>query len=251
MAVKNTNKPLLAHIDEFRSVLKSYRPNDHSIQILANTHIVLLVGPTAAGRNTLINILTDTGRYHYLVSDTTRPPRMNNGIMEQDGVEYWFKSEEDFLQGLHTGSYLEAAIIHNQQVSGMSIAGLVTASKAGKIAISEIEPDGAAHVHAYTPGKLFVFLLPPSFDVWMERIQGRGSMQREELIRRLESAHEEISTALSSDYYQFVINNEVHEAAEAVDELANGRQPDLIKQARGRDHAEKLLVDIRLYLENQ
>lgn len=246
----NQNQNILHHIEDFRRVLAAYEPSPETKQTLAETSVVLLVGPTAAGRNTLINILVGTGRYHYIVSDTTRLPRVNNGVPEQDGVEYWFKSEDEFLSGLEQGAYLEAAIIHNQQVSGISVAELAQASRDGKIALSEIEPDGAAHIHSYTPGKLFVFLLPPSFDVWMERIHGRGEMTHEELVRRLTSAQEEIATALAADYYQFVVNNEVHEAATAVDELANGRSPDMAKQARGRDHAEQLLVDVQLYLES-
>src|SRR5688500_15693171 len=88
--MKNTN--VLTHIADFRDVLEGYTPSSESIEILKNTPLVLLVGPTAAGRNTLINLLVQTGRYHYIISDTTRKPRANNGIMERDGVEYWFRS---------------------------------------------------------------------------------------------------------------------------------------------------------------
>jgi guanylate kinase len=210
--------------------------------------MVLLVGPTAAGRNTLINILSGTGRYHYIPSDTTRPPRVNNGIMEQNGREYWFKTEDDVLEGLQAGEYIEAALIHRQQVSGVNIHGLKLASTTGKIAITEIEPAGGAAYYAMKPNGLFIFLLPPNFDIWMQRLRGRGDMPEDELRRRLESARGEITTALTSDFYQFVINNEIHEAAMAVDELANGRAPDAEKQRLGRDHAEQLAIDVQLYL---
>lgn len=238
----------LEYLAEFREVLEQYRPSDRTIQTLRDTPLVLMVGPTAAGRNTLINLLLQTGRYHYLVSDTTRKPRENNGVMEQEGVEYWFKSEEEFLTGLKDGVYLEAAIIHNQQVSGMSIRELDSAKSAGLIAINEVQPDGARNVHAYSPEKLIVFLLPPTFDIWMERLRARGHMPEDEVRRRLESAVAEITEALHQDYYHFVINNEIHEAAVAVDELANGRIPDKEKQRRGRDHAEQLALDVQLYI---
>lgn len=246
--MKTTNR--LERLDEFEAVLKDYRPSPESIELLKDIPFVLLVGPTAAGRNTLINILVDTGRYHYNVSDTTRQPRTNNGVMERDGVEYWFKTEEEFLSGLRAGAYLEGAIIHAQQVSGMSVAELQRAHNSGKIAINEIEVDGAAHIQAYKPDALFVFLLPPTFDIWMERLRGRGEMDEAEVRRRLDSSLDEISTGLKQDFYQFVVNNEIHEAAMAVDELANGRPVDRDKQAHGRDHAEQLLIDIRLYLES-
>lgn len=244
--MENQNK--LLHIAAFRKILAGYRPSPQTIAALQDTPLVLMVGPTAAGRNTLINILLQTGRYHYLVSDTTRRPRKNNGVLEQNGVEYWFKTEAEFLQGLKDGAYLEAAIIHNQQVSGMSVRELEAAKTAGVIAINEVQPDGARNVHSYSPDKLIVFLLPPAFDVWMNRLRARGSMQEDEIRRRLKSAVGEITEALSQDYYHFVINNEIHEAAVAVDELANGRLPDAEKQRHGRDHAEQLAVDVQLYL---
>lgn len=241
----------LMRLQEFAAVLKDYRPSPESIELIRDIRFVLLVGPTAAGRNTLINLLSASGRYHYVVSDTTRKPRSNNGVMERDGVEYWFKAEADFLKGLEQGAYLEAAIIHGQQVSGISIAELTRAKQSGKIAVDEVEVVGADNIHAFKSDALFVFLLPPSFSVWMQRLRGRGEMDEEEMRRRLESAREEIAMALERDYYQFVINNEIHEAAVAVDELANGRPVDDEKQRHGRDHAERLLIDIRLYLENE
>ena len=85
----------------------------------------------------------------------------------------------------------------------------------------------------------------------MERIRGRGDTDEGELGRRLESAKDEITTALNVDYYQFVINHEIHEAATAVDELANGRPIDYEKQQIGRDHAEQLLVEVEIFLKAQ
>lgn len=246
--MKDGNK--LEYREEFEKVLSGYYPAEKSLAILEDTPLLLLVGPTASGRNTLITILKETNRYHQIVSHTTRRPRENNGVMEQDGVEYWFVAEEDFLRGLQTGEYLEAAIIHGQQVSGISVAELQKAHDSGKIALDEIEIEGAATLQAMKPDAVYIFLLPPTFEIWMERLTNRGAMPQDELRRRLTSAVDEISGALTADYFQFVINNEVHEAAVAVDELANGRPADHEKQLRGRDHAEQLLIDIRLYLES-
>jgi len=241
-------KPLLKHLDEFERVLENYTPSKHSLQILNSLPLVLLAGPTTAGRNTLINILVETGRYHYVVSDTTRPKRTNNGILERDGVEYWFKSEDEVLEGLKNGDYIEAAIIHQQQVSGQNIAQIEAAQKAHEIAINEVQNDGAASIYRFKPDTLIIFLMPPSFDKWMERIKRRGETTDAELRRRFQSATDEISDALKKDYYQFVINHEIHEAARAVDELANGRAIDPEKQQLGRDHAEQLLIDVQMFL---
>lgn len=250
MEIQKT-KTLLRHLEEFEYILKTYSPSKQTLETLESIPLVLMVGPTAAGRNTLINLLVKTGRYYYVVSNTTRKPRANNGVMEQNGVEYWFKTEDEFLQELKSGNFLEAAVIHRQQVSGINISQLESASKEGKIAINEVEIVGAEHIEAYKPDTLLIFLLPPNFEVWMERIRGRGDIDNAELRRRLESAQTEITQALHEDYYQFVVNHEVHEAAVVVDELANGRASDPVKQQLGRNHAEQLLVDVQLFLASE
>src|SRR5664279_1435267 len=107
----------LKRIDEFRTILDGYQLSPTAAQTLAQTKLVLLVAPTASGRNTIIHELLKTDQYHFVVSDTTRQPRINNGELEQNGREYWFRSEEEVLDELKRGEFLEAAIIHNQQVS--------------------------------------------------------------------------------------------------------------------------------------
>lgn len=244
----STTSNILYRVEEFKSLLDEYSPSQASLNSLTESGMVFMVGPTASGRNTLINILVDTGRYNFVVSDTTRKPRTNNGILEQNGVEYYFLTEDEFLSGLKEGGYLEAAIIHEQQVSGISFRELNRSVSLGKISIDEIEVEGAKNVHQIIKNGLFVFLLPPTFDVWMQRLRGRGDLDEAELERRLKSSIQEISIALDSDFYHFVINNEIHEAAEAVDELANGRQPDGRKQELGINHAKQLIQDVTKHL---
>lgn len=245
-----TQKPLLKHLGDFEQTLEGYRPSQKTLDLLEKVHLIILAGPTAAGRNTLIKLLVQTDRYHYVVSDTTRKKRANDGVMERDGVEYWFISEEEFLDGLKDGKYLEAAVIHRQQVSGVNVTRLQDTVRTGKIAISEIENKGVATYHTYKPDTLCVFLLPPGFDVWMKRIRGRGDVDEAELRRRLESGILEITDALEKDYYQFVVNYDIVESAQAVDEIANGRAINEEKQQIGRNHAEQLLIDIQLYLKS-
>ncbi|MCA9348426.1 guanylate kinase [Candidatus Saccharibacteria bacterium] len=238
----------LEKIDQFRRLLADYRPSQANIDRLDDVDAVFLVGPSASGRNTLINILVQTGRYRFVVSDTTRHPRENNGVLETNGVEYWFRSEDEFLDGLSKGGYLEAAIIHNQQVSGISFAELFGDADDKRRAIDEIEVGGVDSIRKYTDGGLFIFLLPPSFEIWMQRLKDRGNLEQSEIRRRLESALTEIQHALQHDFYHFVINNEIHEAANAVDELASGRLPDATKQAYGKSHSLALIVQIEQYL---
>src|SRR5664279_5567920 len=72
--------------------LASYSPASATAtaELVKSTPILLLVGPTGAGKDALQDKLLATGLYHHIVSHTTRPPRINHGVIEQDGREYHF-----------------------------------------------------------------------------------------------------------------------------------------------------------------
>lgn len=219
----------LNHLEAFKTVLASYQISDESKQVLAQTKLVLLVAPSSSGRNTLIRKLTQTDQYHYIVSDTTRHKRSNDGVMEQNGAEYWFRTEQDMLNDLKNGDYLEAAIIHNQQVSGISIRELKKARDEGKAALSDIEIVGMQNIIAAKPDAYPLFILPPSFDEWMKRMDGRGEMSVEEKRRRLGSAVQEFTAAIDHDYYQFVINDKFDHAVQKIHEV-------VYEDKRSQDH---------------
>lgn len=241
----------LKHVDEFRAALKDYQPSDAAKAILQSTELVLLVGPTSSGRNSIINELVKTGRYHYIVSDTTRQPRTNNGVPEETGREYWFRGEEEVLADLHAGKFLEAAIIHDQQVSGISIRELEHASQMGKIAINEVEIVGADNIHAAKPDGLFLFIVPPSFDEWMVRMSARGVLPPDEVRRRLESAVKEISTALERDYYIFIVNDTFAHTAKHIDDMAANKHVDKAVQAAARAVAQEVLEETKKHLRDK
>ncbi len=231
----------LEHLSEFQSVLTDYHVSDESKAVLAQTELVLFAAPTSSGRNTLIRELLKTGNYHYLVSDTTRHPRVNDDVLEQNGVEYWFRPEQEILDDLRAGNFLEAAIIHNQQVSGMSIRELKKAHQAGKVAVTDIEIAGVETIIKLKPDTICLFIVPPNFEEWMRRIQHRGQMSPEEFHRRLTSAEKEFKHALEHDYYRFVVNDTVKESVKLIDKLARLHQIDQEQQEKARQVVEKLL----------
>jgi guanylate kinase len=242
--------PKLNRSADFTAILKNYRPSEASLKTLRQTQVVLVAGTTASGRNTIITELLKSGQYHYLISDTTRPPRMHHGRLEKNGEFYWHISEDKFLEGLRAGRYLEAAIIHRQQVSGTSISEVEKAHSQNKIAITDIENDGVEKLHSYHPGAQCIFLLPPNFESWMDRLGRRGDLAAEEVTRRLGSALVEISSALKCDYYQFLISDNLKENVRTLHEYAKSSLQSLPDQAAIRDHAEQLIIDVQLYLKS-
>ncbi len=214
----------LNHLSDFQKILSNYHISDAGKTLLHKVTFVPLVGIASSGRNTIIRELVKTGRYHYIVSDTTRPKRINDGVMEQDGVEYWFRTEDDVLADLQAGKFLEAAIIHNQQVSGISLRELQRAAEAHQTATSDMEVQGVDNIMQTGAPIVPIFILPPSYDEWQRRLTARGHMSEQELQNRKNSARAELAFALEHDYYHFVVNDDLSKTVYVVDKIASGHE---------------------------
>lgn len=196
-------------VETIQARLTDYRPDDEALAVLKRAKILLLVGITGAGKNRLIEELLKTGKFYNVISHTTRSPRENNGVKEQDGVEYHFIDNAQLLKMLDNGEFIECKFIHQQQFSGTSIAEIKKAVELDKIALTEIEVQGVDEYAKLKPDTVAVFVLPPSYAQWLERLKKRGVTNPAELRRRFKSARMEIQTALDRDYYQFVVNNDL------------------------------------------
>jgi len=235
----------LVHGTEFRAALQGYHLSPVALHTLSMTKLVILVAPTSSGRNTIIWQLLKTDDYYFIVSDTTRLPRINDGIPERNGHEYWFRSEDEVLKDIQHGKYLEAAIIHDQQVSGISVRELEKATKQGKIAITDADISGADNATTYKPDTIAIFVVPPSFDEWQRRLTHRGHMDPEEFKRRMQSACKEFEAALSRPYYKFIINDSIEHSVEQVNQIAKLDTTNTEQQQTARNLAEQLLIATR------
>lgn len=226
----------LQHYSEFKTILDHYQVSERASLAIKDLRLVLLVAPTSAGKNTIIRHLMATGRYFNLVSDTTREARENDGVMEKNGQEYWFRTEEEILADLKAGELLEAEIIHNQQVSGISIRELEKAQKAGKTAITDVDLQGVHSIIKIKPDTLAVMLLPPSFDEWMRRFASRGKMRPDEQKRRFETSLRIFEDGLKQDYYHFVISENIEQSAAIIDAIVEGKANPHQGRAQGLVH---------------
>ncbi len=238
----------LKKIDEFRDVLRDYAISDHAKAILAKTELVILFGVFASGRNSIINQLVRGGKYHFIISDTTRPPKVRDGSLEQDGVQYHFRSEDQVLADLKNGEFLEAELIHNQQVSGISIRELERAMNSGKIAINEVDIEGARTIMSVKPDTKLVFVVPPSYQEWIRRIKGREEMTEIEFNNRTRSAQAILQTALRDDRLFFVINDDINHAVRAIDDVAHAGVHSQEHSDRAKAAAKELLSETSRYL---
>ena len=173
------------------------------------SRLVVLAGPTAVGKGT---VASEVRRSHpevwISVSATTRPPRPG----EENGVHYWFVSDEEFDAMVEQDNLLEWAVVHKAARYGTPRQPVELALASGRPAMLEIDLQGARQVRTTMPDALFVFLKPPSWDELVRRLVGRGTENEEERERRLVTAREEL--AAEAEFDVTIVNHEVHAAAE-------------------------------------
>ncbi|HEY8992359.1 MAG TPA: hypothetical protein VIM37_00750 [Candidatus Microsaccharimonas sp.] len=197
-----------------------------------------IAGPSGAGKGTMLQYLTQTGDYNPIVSDTTRKPRPFGNGLEVNGVHYWFIDEATALKKLVDGAYVEAKSVHGNTLYGTSINSYKRVIESGRIPLLEIDVQGMEDLMREAPGFEAILLLPPSFAVWEQRIDGRGDMDLEQKIRRFKSAVTEYGKPLENENFHPVINTEVVDTAELI---VSGEY----KDAKYRKKALELVVELR------
>jgi len=241
----------LKNITEFRQTISVYEPSIDSKELLKKVNLTLLVAPSSTGRNTTINELVKKDQFQFIVTDTTRKPRINDGILETNGVEYFFKTEEEFLDGLKNGDYLEAEVIHNQQVSGISIRELRKAHENNKYAVTDVDIGGIEAILKYKSDAHIIMLLPPSFDEWLKRLNGRGKMMSVEIRRRMETALRIFQAGLERNYFNYVINVDYVDSAETINDISvHGKDPKASKE-QAKELINRLILDTKNYLDTK
>jgi len=177
--------------------------------IARQPRLTVLAGPTAVGKGTVsAAVRQDHPEVFLSVSATTRAPRPG----EQDGVQYWFVSDEEFDRMIAAGELLEWATVHKVARYGTPRKPVEEALAAGRPALLEIDLQGARQVRETMPDALFVFLAPPSWEELVRRLVGRGTESEAERERRLETARVEL--AAEAEFDVTIVNREVHQAAE-------------------------------------
>lgn len=172
--------------------------------------LLVLSGPSGVGKSSVVaRIRAQRPDIHFSVSATTRAPREG----EVDGVHYRFVDRDRFEQMIAGGQLLEWAEFAGH-LYGTPSAPVEEALAAGRDVLLEIELQGARQVRDSAPGAIRVFLAPPSWEVLVERLQGRRTEPEDVIARRLATARVEL--AAEGEFDHTVVNASVDEAAERI-----------------------------------
>ncbi len=175
----------------------------------SRSKLTVLAGPTAVGKGAVAAQIRAYHRNVWIsVSVTTRAPRPS----EVPGVHYVFVDDEQFDTMVAADELLEWAVVHGAARYGTPRRPVEEALAAGRLALLEIDLQGARQVRERMPEALFVFLAPPSWQELVRRLVSRGTESDAERAARLETAVVEL--AAEPEFDATVVNADVQVAAQ-------------------------------------
>ena len=176
--------------------------------------LIVLSGPSGVGKGTVRKAIfeRDDNEFQYSVSMTTRPMREG----EVDGVDYYFRTKEEFEAMIEAGEMLEyAEYVGNYY--GTPLTYVNQTLDEGKDVFLEIEVQGAQQVKEKVPDGVFIFLTPPDLAELKARIVGRGTDSPEVIEERMRVARQEIEMMALYDYA--VVNDQVQNAVDRIKDI--------------------------------
>ncbi len=198
--------------------------------------LIVLSGPSGVGKGTVRKAIFDSegNDFQYSISMTTR----NKRVGEVEGVDYYFRSREEFEALIEAGEMLEyAEYVGNYY--GTPLSYVRKTLDEGKDVFLEIEVQGAKQVKEKMPDGVFIFLTPPDLSELRSRIVGRGTDDLEVIDARMKIAREEIEMMALYDYA--VVNDQVPLAVERIKKIIDTEH---VRVDRGIGKYRKMLEEL-------
>ncbi len=200
-------------------------------------NLFIVSAPSGAGKTSLVAALLDADPLvRKSVSFTTRAPRTG----EVNGREYNFVSTDEFERMRARGEFVESALVHGNHY-GTSSRWMNEQLAKGQDILLEIDWQGAAQVRRVNPAAIGIFILPPSYQALIARLNNRATDAPEIIAQRLRNAREEISHLVDFDYV--IINEDFDRAAQELSAIVVAERLKLARQnERHRDLIDQLLA---------
>ncbi len=178
-------------------------------------NLFVISGPSGAGKGTLVNLLKERIPDLWVsVSATTRSPRDG----EREGVDYFFKTDEEFKSMVDAGKLLEWAR-YSDHCYGTMLDVVKAHLDEGDQVVLEIEVQGAFQVKEKMPDSKLVFIEPPSLDELERRLRNRGTEGEESIRKRLATAEVELSQKMKYDIR--LVNDDLETASNELADYIN------------------------------
>lgn len=188
------------------SAAASGNPGAIPFQFQPGGFLLVLSGPSGAGKGTLVDrLVAARPECTFAISSTTRPRRSN----EQEGVQYEFVDREEFERRKSASYFLETAEVHGHYYGTPAV--FVDSNIArGRIVVLDVDVQGGASVRRVRPDAVSIYIYPPSIDTLRQRLLKRGTDAGDVVERRLGNAPGELAEYRHYDY--LVMNDDLAQA---------------------------------------
>ena len=200
--------------------------------------LIVLSGPSGVGKGTVRAAIfsKEEQKFVYSISATTRLPRTG----ETDGVDYFFKTREEFEQMIQNKQLLEyAEYVGNYY--GTPLEYVENTLAKGKDVFLEIDVQGAIQVRELMPDGVFIFLTPPDLNELESRIVNRGTDSDEVIAKRMKTAREELELMKYYDYS--VVNDTVDNAVQKIEAIIQTEHLRIIRNLDTIEELEEILEE--------
>ena len=180
--------------------------------------LIIFSAPSGSGKSTIINYLLQQNlNLAFSISATSRAPRGT----EQNGVEYFFLSPEEFKQRIANDEFLEYEEVYTDRFYGTLKEQVEKQLAAGQNVIFDVDVVGGCNIKKfYGERALSVFIQPPSVEELRKRLNGRGTDAPEVIESRIAKAEYELGFAEKFDVV--IVNDELEKAqADALTTIQN------------------------------
>lgn len=180
--------------------------------------LVIISGPSGSGKGTVVKRLSPEKGYALSISMTTRKKRHT----ERDGKDYFFCTEEEFIQKRDTNGLLEHAVFCGN-LYGTPKSYVEEQIANGKAVVLEIDVEGALQVQEKFPNEcVLIFLMPPTIEELAKRLFTRNTEDMLTIEQRIIRATNEIKYI--NDYDYLVINDDINEAVKKIDTIVGAER---------------------------
>lgn len=171
--------------------------------------LIIFAAPSGSGKSTIIKYVMENAdlNLHFSISATSRAPRGE----EQNGVEYFFLTPDEFRQKIENDEFLEYEEVYTDKFYGTLRSQVDKQLAAGENVIFDVDVNGAKRIkQAYGSRALSIFVQPPSIEELRNRLISRATDAPEVIEQRLERAAYELSQA--QDFDEVVVNDNLEVA---------------------------------------
>ena len=178
-------------------------------------NLIIVAAPSGTGKTTICKVLQERDKtINFSVSCTTRKPRAG----EKDGVDYKFIDDKKFKDGIDNSSFAEWEKIHGNNYYGTLVSTLTDAVSHKQLLLLELDVKGAMAIkNLYPNNTISIFIEPPSLEELKSRLENRGTESNNNIIKRLERLHDEISFKPKFDFC--IINDDINKAVKELKKI--------------------------------